>query len=241
MPVEYGNFQLFVSDAPADLGDFKSLVVTFNQTRIFKVGENDSEAGFEIRPLDHARADLAELVGEKALPILNTSLEAGRYVKIELYVEKVDAILSSDETAPVEVIVPSGKLKIVKTFEIVPHNTTRFVFDINVVRKGHSNEYNLLPVISESGVVGEDVTAIEEEESDDEKEEGEEVEEEAEEIEIEVEIEDNGAIIKIVLNETESEFTINTTDREEIIAEIINRTNLTYELIEQYIKFENEV
>jgi hypothetical protein len=229
-PVTYGNFQLLVSDAPADIGDFTSLVVTFNHTRIFKTGEYDSEAGFEIRALNHAQADLTELVGEKALPILNTSLEAGRYSKIELQVEKVEAVLSSTETAVVKV--PSEKLQIVKPFEIAPNKTTRFVFDINVVRKGHSNEYNLLPVISKSGVVDEDVGDVEKVEPE---------EEEEKEIEIEVKIEDNVAIVRIELNETERELTINTTDRAEIVAEIINVTGLTSEQIEQYIEFDNEV
>lgn len=167
-PETYGNFQLLISDAPADIGDFKSVVVTFNNTRIFKAGENDFEAGFEMRPLNHSQANLTELVGAKALPILNTSLEAGRYSKIELYVEEVEAFLQSSDTAVVTV--PSDKLQIVKPFEIEPNKTTTFVFDINVVRKGHSNEYNLLPVISDSGVVGEDIADIEEVEPKEEEE-----------------------------------------------------------------------
>ena len=228
-PAPYGTFQLLVSDAPADIGDFTSLVVTFDQARIFKAGENDSEAGFEIRSLNHTQANLTELVGEKALPILNTSLEAGRYSKIELLVEQVEGVLNSREPATIKV--PSDQLQIVKPFEIAPDKTTKFVFDINVVRKGHTNEYNLLPVISKSGVVGEDIGEVEEVEP----------EAEEEEIEIEVKIADNAALVRIVLNDTEQEFTINTTDRAEIVAEIINRTGLTNEQIEQHITFENEV
>ena len=53
--------------------------------------------------------------------------------------------------------IPSGKLQIVKPFEIEPGEELSFVFDINVVRKGSEGGYNLLPVISESGVAGEDV------------------------------------------------------------------------------------
>lgn len=49
------------------------------------------------------------------------------------------------------------------------------------------------------------------------------------------------AIVKIELNGTKSAFTMNTTDREEIVAEIFNRTGLTSELRRQYIEFENEV
>lgn len=36
-----------------------------------------------------------------------------------------------------------------------------FVFDVNVVKRGKTGEYNLLPVISESGVAAEDVEVTE--------------------------------------------------------------------------------
>ena len=90
------------------------------------------------------------------MPIQNTSLEAGNRTKIELYVVDVEAVLVSNDTADVKI--PSENLKIVKNFEIKTNETTRFVFDINVVRTGHKkNEYNLLLVIANSSVVGKDL------------------------------------------------------------------------------------
>ena len=83
-------------------------------------------------------------------------------------------------------------------------------------------------------MVGEDISDVEEIEPKKE-------EEEEEKIEIEVKIKGNVASIRLELNETVSEFALNTTIRDEIIAEIINRTGLTSEQIEQYIEFENEV
>lgn len=56
----------------------------------------------------------------------------------------------------VDVRVPSGKLMITKPFEIKANQTTEFVFDIHVVKTG-AGFYNLRPVISGSGVAGEDV------------------------------------------------------------------------------------
>jgi hypothetical protein len=47
-----------------------------------------------------------------------------------------------------------------KPFEIKPNSTTSFVFDIQVVLRGNQQNnqgYILKPVISESGVAGEDV------------------------------------------------------------------------------------
>ena len=80
-------------------------------------------------------------------------LREGRYTKIELYAADVVGVVDDEE---VEVKIPSGKLQIVKSFEVRAGETVSFVFDINVVKRG-PNGYNLLPVISESGVAGEDV------------------------------------------------------------------------------------
>ncbi|ADE36097.1 hypothetical protein [Methanohalophilus mahii] len=60
-----------------------------------------------------------------------------------------------------------------------------------------------------------------------------------EEIEIEVEIEDQQSEVKIKFNETEDEFTLNTTAMNEIIAEIGNRTSLTDEQIEQFMEIDD--
>jgi hypothetical protein len=152
----YGTFQVLISDAQADIADFESLNITFSHARVFKLGDYNSEAGFRVLGLERPSAELTQLVDEKALQILNTSIEAGNYSKIELYVENVDARLNGGNTA--EVQIPSEKLQIVKPFEITEDETTRFVFDINVVKKGQSNEYNLLPVIAESGVVGKEIS-----------------------------------------------------------------------------------
>jgi hypothetical protein len=152
----YGNFQLLISDDQSDIADFESLTITISHARVFKLGDNNSEAGFRVLDLNRSTPDLTQLTGKKALPILDTSLEIGNYSKIELYVENVDARLERGETA--EVQIPNEKLQIVKPFEITEEETTKFVFDMNVVRQGLSNEYNLLPVISESGVVGKEIS-----------------------------------------------------------------------------------
>ncbi len=60
------------------------------------------------------------------------------------------------------------------------------------------------------------------------------------ELEIEVEIENGVAEIEVDFNGDEFEFTLETTDREEIIAEIIERTGLTREEIDAVIKFDIE-
>ncbi|MGM5481305.1 MAG: DUF4382 domain-containing protein [Nanobdellota archaeon] len=146
------NFRLLVSDAPADIADFDYLDIQLSKTRIFRAEENES--GFEEREIN-VTVDLTRLVGEVSTEVLSVELEPGNYSKIELYVDSVEANVDN-ETANVKV--PSEKLQITNSFEIFEDNVTSFVFDINVVKKGPGSEYNLLPVISESGVVGKDLS-----------------------------------------------------------------------------------
>ena len=189
--LETGAFVLLVSDAPADIADFDSLMVTFSHARVFTTANNDSGEGFSEIPLNGSQADLTLLVGPDALPIINTSLEVGNYSKIELFAESVHGVLLDGTNASVKI--PSEKLKITKSFEVKANETTNFVFDINVVKKGQGDEYNLLPVISESGVIGKDlkgdqVKVVTKEEKEKEREER---EKEKEEKEKENEKEDN--------------------------------------------------
>lgn len=158
-----GEFDLLVSDVPSDIGDFDSLVVEFSSARMFKGGKPVEES------LEGESVDLTELVGDKAVQIMSTELDAGTYTKIELHVSSVDGMVNGES---VEVTVPSNMLMITKNFEVVAGEETRFVFDINVIKKGQGG-YNLLPVISQSGVVGKDlgedeVDEVEEDECSDE-------------------------------------------------------------------------
>ncbi|WP_206043396.1 DUF4382 domain-containing protein [Haloarcula rubripromontorii] len=115
--------------------------------------DEDADGGFVVRDLDGATVDLTEVVGDRAIGVLDGELEAGRYSKIELYAESVEGVVDGES---VDVKIPSGKLQITKPFEVVAGESVEFVFDINVVKKGNGG-YNLLPVISESGVAGRDV------------------------------------------------------------------------------------
>jgi len=86
-----------------------------------------------------------------------------------------------------------------------------------------------------------DEEEVEEEVEEEAEEESEEVkQEEDEEIEIEVEIEDGIAKIEAEFDGQELEFELEETDRDSIINEIIQRTGLTREQIEDVIKFEVE-
>lgn len=131
--------------------------------------DDDDDQGFFTIDLEGESVDLTEVVGEKAIGVFEGELETGTYQKLELHVEEVEGILVEGGTA--EVKVPSEKLQIVRPFEVEAGETVTFVFDINVVARGNTGMYNLLPVISGSGINGEDVD-VEEVDRDDDDENG---------------------------------------------------------------------
>lgn len=117
-------------------------------------GEADrEERGFTVVALDGATVDLTRLIGAKASGVFAGELETGRYTKIELYAAEAVGIVEGEQ---VDVKVPSGKLMLTEPFSVDAGGTVSVVFDINVVKKGPTG-YSLLPVVSESGVAGEDV------------------------------------------------------------------------------------
>lgn len=154
-----GQFNLLVSDAEADIGNFNYLNVSFGSARIFKT---DSNTGFEEFEFEKT-VDLTKIVGEKAVSVLEIELPEGTYTKIELDAVGIEAMLLDGNLADIKI--PSGTLRIVKPFAIDANKETTFVFDIGVAKKGQGNEYNLLPVVGKSGVIGKDLDEDEVEET----------------------------------------------------------------------------
>ena len=128
-------------------------------------GDADEEGrDWFILDIEGQTVDLTEVVGDVADPVSEGELDVGTYSKIELHVADVDATLTDDESADVKV--PSEKLQLTKEFEVVEDEPLAFVYDINVVKKGLGNEYNLLPVVDGSGVNGKDVAVERRDEAD---------------------------------------------------------------------------
>lgn len=116
--------------------------------------EEEAGDGFVEIEVDDETVDLTTVTGEKALGVFEGEVPTGRYATIHLSVSQVEGVVDGED---VDVSLPSGSLKIVKPFEVTEEEPLEFVFDITVVKKGQTDAYNLLPVIGESGVVGEDV------------------------------------------------------------------------------------
>ncbi|WP_312908343.1 DUF4382 domain-containing protein [Natronosalvus caseinilyticus] len=145
--------------------------------------ENDTsdgverKRGFYIVDLEGRTVDLTNLVGERAVSVFEGELSPGIYRKIELHVSAVEGIVDGEQA---NVKLPSEKLQITHSFEIGADDPVGFVFDINVVKRGQGSDYNLKPVISESGIAGKDVE-VEEVERDDGADGGEETNDQADE------------------------------------------------------------
>lgn len=122
-----------------------------NTTETNDAGQSEGYVEFD---LDGETVDLTEVIGDKAIEVLDEQLEEGKYSTIELRATDVVGIVDGAE---VDVRIPSDRLRIVRPFEVVADEELSFVFDINVVRRGQQQRYNLLPVIGQSGVVGRDV------------------------------------------------------------------------------------
>lgn len=167
------NFRLLISDDPADIGDFDSLEVTLESARVFpgdpessdtqsstnttpndQNDSDDRQRGFFKLDLDEPTVDLTDVIGDVAMPVFEGSLEPGHYRRVDLSVATIEGFVEGELA---EVKVPSERLQINHAFEIRDGETTGFVFDINVVQRGQGARYNLTPVISDSGVAGEDV------------------------------------------------------------------------------------
>lgn len=113
-----------------------------------------AQEGFVDVDIDDETIDLTTVTGTKAVNVFEGGVPAGSYSSIELSVSEVDGVVDGES---VDVKLPSERLRIVKPFEVRQDEPVEFVFDITVVKKGQSGGYNLLPVIGESGVVGEHV------------------------------------------------------------------------------------
>ncbi|MCQ4335059.1 DUF4382 domain-containing protein [Natronomonas sp. F2-12] len=173
-----GTFRLLISDQPVAIEDFDSLDVTLSAARVFRAdedeeitpgvvngtdnttdddtedSEDDESEGVVEFDLDSVTVDLTQVKGDRAVSVLEGELDEGRYSGIELRVASAEGVVDGEA---VDVKVPSNRLRIIKPFEIGSDEELDFVFDINVIQKGPTGGYNLLPVIGKSGVAGEDV------------------------------------------------------------------------------------
>ncbi|NOQ54071.1 MAG: DUF4382 domain-containing protein [Thermoplasmata archaeon] len=136
-----GGLELSVGEVSAEPGELTELTVTFNKARVFP---SDDDGAWTETVLDDTPMNLSDLEGSGSSPIANLTLDEGRYTKVELHVDQIEAKVDGE---PVDIFVPSGVLKVVGAFSVGSDSTATFEFDIRLVRRGDQNVYNLVPVI----------------------------------------------------------------------------------------------
>ena len=136
-----GELTLSVGKASAEPGELTDLIVTFDKARIFHL---DDDGAWTEKVLDDTPVNLSDLEGSGSSTIANLTLEEGKYAKLELYVDQIEAKVDGQ---PVDIFVPSGVLKVVGGFSVGSDATATFEFDIRLVKRGNQDVYNLVPVI----------------------------------------------------------------------------------------------
>ncbi|WP_353715093.1 DUF4382 domain-containing protein [Dehalogenimonas sp. 4OHTPN] len=142
------NFRFLVSDAPNDIGDFSSLVVTVDRVALLKKG-GDGESWVTFTP-EVKEFDLTQLIGAASQQLWQGQVPEGEYAKVELIASGLRGTLKSGET--IDIKLPSNKLQIGIPFTVGADTVTSFTFDITVNKTGQgSGKYILSPQAAESG------------------------------------------------------------------------------------------
>jgi hypothetical protein len=141
------NFQFMVSDAPNDIGDFTSLIVTVDRVEMLKQSGGDANVTFIPGITDF---DLTKLIGTASQQLWQGNVPEGAYTRVDIVVSAVKGTLKTGET--VDVKLPSGRLQISIPFVVGADKVTTFTFDITVNKTGQgSANYILKPQAGESG------------------------------------------------------------------------------------------
>ena len=134
----YGTLNLSITDAPIE--GLKVLNITISEIEVHNAdGEwilfSEEEQTFDLMQLN----GVSELLGEE-------TLETGSYTQIRLDVVSADLELEDSTTA--EVIVPSDKIKIVRSFTITEDTETELIIDFKPESvKATNDTYKMTPVL----------------------------------------------------------------------------------------------
>lgn len=138
-----GRFQLYVTDAPDAIGDFRHLNVTIQVVVV-----HSKEGGkAEYRPIGE-RFDLTRLVDGNVSQIIDAPLAPGNYTKVEIEFTEAKGVLVAGGEVPVKA--PGNKVFVTSPFEVVANEPVHYVFDIQVHETG-KGEYQFKPHANGSG------------------------------------------------------------------------------------------
>ena len=139
LPSGMGMLKVFVTDPPPPKMD--AIWVNITSLEVHKTGGNwttvvQNPSKFNLKAIEDRQQYLASKI-----------VTPGKYTQIRLEVDQVRIVVGEDEYFA---RVPSGKIKLVGTFEVVENNTTEITLDFNGERSVHvtgKGDYIFKPVI----------------------------------------------------------------------------------------------
>ena len=140
-----GTIQILVTDPPLPEG-IESILVQVASMEVHLVAGADS--GW-VNIMDQPRSfDLMELLGGKEVDLGSMEVNAGTYTQVRAEITRATVIAGGEEH---DAVIPSGKLKFVRPFQVKEDLTTSLILDfdgeksINVNQEG---QYMLKPVVT---------------------------------------------------------------------------------------------
>jgi len=185
--VEWGIVEIRVTDPPP--ADVKSAIVHLSKIEVHRVSANvsgsDNKSGWITILEAPSSFDLMDVIGVEQL-LGSANVTAGKYTQIRMDVDRVEVVTVDGDNFTAEV--PSGKLKIVRPFNVEAGVTIVLTLDFDgsksliITGKGRAQFKPVVKLLIEKTGEEEEVEEEEEEEEEEgEEEEEEEVEEEDEE------------------------------------------------------------
>ena len=141
-----GQLVLNITDAPSDLNITKANV-TISKVMIHRsAAVNNTTAGWEIVVNNSQTFDLISLLNITEF-FGSANLSAGMYTQIRLTIESCVITVNGTEY---NCTVPSGAIKLIKPFILMPDQTITLTMDFNVqesITEKGNNKYTFNPVI----------------------------------------------------------------------------------------------
>ncbi|VVB62112.1 Uncharacterised protein [uncultured archaeon] len=141
-----GQLVLNITDAPGDL-NITRVNVTISKVMVHRsAAVNNTTAGWEIIVNDSQTFDLISLINVKEF-FGSANLSVGMYTQIRLTVESCVITVNGTEY---NCTVPSGKIKLIKPFVLMPDQTITLTMDFDVqksITEKGNNKYTFNPVI----------------------------------------------------------------------------------------------
>ena len=146
IPSPDGNFVFLISDAPKDIGDFRSLNITVSGVEL-RVAGSEERLGFtpEVKTVD-----LTQLRGDQFKEIWRGNVPAGQYSHVHIYVREAKGELEATGQI-IKLNVPGDVVHIPIPFQVTVDSVTIYTFDITVVGTTNDRTYMLKLQIDESG------------------------------------------------------------------------------------------